>query len=164
MLLDATQVAPYTGEYEPIPNNEYLLQVVEGEVRKNAEEGKLGVLLKFQVAAGEYEGKTFTQYYNLQNPNATAQKIGQGEFSALCHAVRVLQPRDPSEFVARPFLGKVVVTPPSKGKDGKDYGAGNEIKKYRAADGSAPVVGTIAPAPAAPKKAAPSWVTGAKAS
>lgn len=161
-LFDATQVTPSTGEYEPIPNGRYLLQVVEGEMKSKPEEGKQGASIKFQVADGEHQGHTFFQYYNLQNPNAQATKIGQGEFSALCHATGVLQPRDLGEFVGRPFYGDVKVNAPRKGTDGKEYGASNAVTKYFKADGSdmKGVVGTIAPtaASAQPKKAVPAWV------
>lgn len=166
---DATQVAPATGDYEVIPNNRYLLQVVDGEKKETAEGQGVGVSLRIQVAEGEYQGKSFNQFYNIQHPTPIAQKIGQAEFSALCHATGVLQPRTLAEFNARPFYGDVVVTPPRKGKDGKEYGEGNSIKKYYKADGSdmKGVVGTIAPAaaqPQQPKKAPPSWVGAAKAS
>ena len=151
---DATQVAPATGEYEPIPNGRYALQVTEGEVREA--DGKVGVLLKIQVADGEYHGKTITQYYNLKNPSETAQKIGQGEFSALCHAVAVLQPKAPSEFFGRIFLADVKVTKPSVGKDGKEYGAGNTIAKYYKADG-APMAASVGAAAPAKKTTTPAW-------
>jgi hypothetical protein len=157
---DATTIAPNTGDFEPIPNGRYALQVIEGDVRNN--DGKTGVLLKVQIADGEYQGRTFSQYYNIKHPNETAQKIGQGEFSALCHAVAVLQPKAPSEFFGRVFLADVKVTKPSVGKDGKEYGAGNTVQKYYKADGAS--MGSVVGAIAAPTKKAsvPAWA--AKAS
>lgn len=167
---DATQVAPSTGEYEPVPNGRYALQVIEGEMKVTAEGQGTGVSLKIQVADGEYQGRTFYQFYNIKHPNETAQKIGQGEFSALCHATAVLQPKAPSEFFNRIFLGDVKVTQPTSKKqaDGttKNFGAGNSISKYYRADGTGMngVVGAIAPsaAPTAKKTITPPWA--AKAS
>ena len=165
MFFDATQVAPSTGEYEPIPNGRYLVQVVEGETKETSEGRGTGVSIKFQVADGEHQGHTFFQFFNIAHPNETAQRIGQGEFSALCHAVNVLQPKSVEDFKARPFYADVKMEGPRKGKDGKEYGPSNKIAKYYRADGSdlkgsAPAPSTAA-APA--KKSAPSWVTGAKA-
>lgn len=167
---DATTVAPSTGEYETIPNGRYLLQAVDGEMKNVPEEGRSGAKIKFQVAEGEHQGATFFQFYNITHSNPTAARIGQGEFSALCHATGVLKPTNLAQFAAIPFYGDVKVEAPSKGKDGKEYGASNKIVKYYRADGSdlKGVVGTIAPtspsAPTQPKSTAPSWVTGAKKS
>ena len=165
---DATVIPPSTGEYEPIPNDRYLLQVVDGEMKNKPEEGKQGASIKFQVADGEHQGSTFFVYYNLQHPNATAQRIGQGEFSALCHATGVLQPRNLIAFAAIPLYADVKVTAPRRGADGKEYGPGNTITKYYKADGSTVGGNTVGapatvPTQAQPKKAAPAWVTGAKA-
>lgn len=166
-LFDATTVPPSTGDYEPVPNNRYLLQVVWGEMKPKPDEGKLGASVQFKVMEGEQEGRTFFVYYNLQHPNQDTQKRGQRDFSALCHASGVLQPRTIAEFENRPFYGDVVVTKPNG-----EYGPGNNIRKYYKPDGSdmKGVVGTIPPTPSvgapAPvrKGAAPDWVAQAKAS
>lgn len=136
ILFDATTIAPSTGDYEPIPVGRYLLQVTEGEMKETGGGTGSGASVKLQVCEGEYQGRVFSQFFNLSNPNPTATKIGQAEFSALCHATGVLQPRDLSEFQNRPFYADVKVQAGRTGKDGKEYGPSNTIAKYYRADGS----------------------------
>lgn len=160
---DATQVAPATGEFEPVPNGTYPLAVTASEKKVNG--ANVGWSLTMQVLGADEKGnesskgKSFRIFLNLQHSNAQAQEIAQKEFSALCHATGVLKPQNMAEIHNVPFVGKVAVTPPRE-KDGKAYGPGNKIAQYLTIKGEklGGVVGTIASAPkAAVKASAPAW-------
>lgn len=156
---DATQVAPATGEFEPVPNGMYPLAVTASEKKVNG--NNVGWSLTMQVLDGDAKGRTFRIFLNLQHENPQAQDIAQKEFSALCHATGVLKPSNMSELHNQAFTGKVVVTAPRTGKDGKEYGPGNKITQYLTIKGEkigGGVVGAIQPAAKpSPKSSAPAW-------
>ena len=85
---------------------------------------------------GPYKNRLLWSRLNLDNPNAQAVQIAQGELSAICRAVGVMQPKDSIELHNLPLLITV------KCKKREDTGdVVNEIKGYakkEAATGAAP--------------------------
>lgn len=175
-LIDANEVAPNTGEFEPLPNAVYPLALTSHESTKKPEDpnANWGFKMTFTVLDGDHKGKTIRTFLNYKHSNPQTVSIAQGELSALCHVTGVMKPRDLSELYNKPFLGDVVVTPPSTkmvNGEKKTYGEGNKIRKFLRIDGTSLSVSaggassaTSKPAPAT-KSSAPGWaVPKAKAS
>ncbi len=53
---------------------------------------------------GPYKNRLLWSRLNLDNPNAQAVQIAQGELSAICRAVGVMQPKDSIELHNLPLL------------------------------------------------------------
>lgn len=130
---DATQVEPQ-GEYTPIPAGEYKVQIITSEmVATKSGDGQM-LKLELEIMEGDQAGRKIFDRLNLDNPNATAVEIAQRTLSAICHAVGQLSVQDSEDLHFKPMIAVVVVTPP-KG----EYGAGNNIKTYKAlGDAAAP--------------------------
>lgn len=140
---DANDVAPNT-KPEPIPNGKYRMHITASEVQP-AKSGKGKYLkLELQVLDGEYKGRKVWDQLNIVNDNATAQKIAQGQLSAICHATGVMKLTNSSQLHHIPMLVRVVVS------EQKGYDPKNEVKGYEA-DGATPkAVASTTAAPAAP--------------
>lgn len=155
---DATQVKPATGGYEPLPVGTYPVQITAAEKVANSAGTGWMVKAEMTVLDGDYQGRKHYERYNLSNPNPDAVRIAQEQFSALCHATGVLQPRDLSQLLNLPFLVKMKVNPPKNG-----YDASNAITQYLKIDGSkigAAAAGAASVQSAAPttkKSATPPW-------
>jgi len=149
---DATQVEP-AGDFTPIAPGEYKVQIISSEmVRNKAGTGSM-LKLELEITEGEAAGRKLYDRLNLDNPNQQAVEIAQRTLSAICHAVGKLSVADSEELHMRPMIAVVKVDPP-RSANGKDYGASNSIKTYKAADGAAPAAksggGGFKPAASAP--------------
>jgi hypothetical protein len=121
---DANTVDPAT-DFEPLPAGKYLA-VITGSEMKETKNGNGNYLeLTFQVIDGQYKNRMLWSRLNLDNPNRQAVQIAQGELSAICRAVGVLQPKDSVELHNLPLLVTV------KCKKREDTGdVVNEIRGY----------------------------------
>jgi len=121
---DANEVEPMD-EFEPIPAGKYPAVITESEMKPTKSGTGSYLELVFQIIEGEYKGRLLWSRLNLDNPNDLAVKIAQGELSAICRAVGVMQPKDSIELHNLPLIVSV------KCKKREDTGEiVNEIKGY----------------------------------
>ena len=156
-IFDASQVEP-AGEYTPIPPGEYKVHIVTSEIVENS--AKTGSMLKLEIEIieGDQSGRKLFDRLNLDNPNAQAVEIAQRTLSAICHAVGKLSVQDSEELHMLPMIAVVKVDPP-RTSNGKEYGASNAVKAYKALTDRASTPtqtgSRFKPAAAAPAKGAP---------
>lgn len=154
MNFDATKVAPSTGRPDPVPVGDYTLMVTESEVAATKKgDGRILKLTYTVVAPEQYKGRKVFANLNIVNPSAEAQKIAQGELSALCHATNVLQLKNSSQLHNIAFKAKLGI------EQDPGYPPKNNVTKYIGVDGATPIASApSAPAAAAaPSTNAPAW-------
>jgi hypothetical protein len=121
---DANTVDPAT-DFEPLPADKYLAVITNSEMKETKNGNGHFLELAFQVVDGQYKNRMLWSRLNLDNPNRQAVQIAQGELSAICRAVGVMQPKDSIELHNLPLL----VTVKCKKRD--DTGdVVNEIRGY----------------------------------
>ena len=121
---DANSVNPAT-DFEPLPAGKYLAIITDSEMKPTKSGSGNYLELTFQVIDGPFKGRMLWSRLNLDNPSTQAVQIAQGELSAICRAVGVMQPKDSIELHNLPLL----VTVKCKKRD--DTGdVVNEIKGY----------------------------------
>jgi len=121
---DANTVDPAT-DFEPLPAGKYLAVITDSEMKPTKNGNGHYLELTFQVIDGQYKNRMLWSRLNLDNPNRQAVQIAQGELSAICRAVGVMQPKDSTELHNLPLL----VTVKCKKRD--DTGdVVNEIRGY----------------------------------
>jgi hypothetical protein len=123
---------PSSGSFEPLPADDYTLEIVESDYTANAKGNGMVLKLTTQVVGGEYDGRKLFINLNLEHENEKAQDIAQREFAALRRAVGVLNPKDSEELHFKAFQAKVGV---EKRKDNGELT--NRVKQYYF-DGDAP--------------------------
>ena len=120
---NAGNVEPRT-EYEPLPAAKYASVITKSEM-KATKSGKGNYLeLTFGIIEGQHKGRQLWARLNLDNPNTLAMQIAQSEFSALCRAVNVLEPKDSSD------LHNIPLTITVRQKVDQDREVRNEIRGY----------------------------------
>lgn len=125
---DATEHDTTQSDYSELPNGVYKLEIEASDVTPT-KDGR-GTLLKTTMIVVEpeaYAGRKIFNNYNLENPNAQAQEIGQKQFASLCRAVGVSDCEDSEDLHFKAFTVKIGLGKPSK--DGQ-YPARAEIKRY----------------------------------
>lgn len=154
---DANSVEPDQGrDFAPLPAGAYEVEITGSEV-KDAKSGNGCYLsLELTVIGPTGEGRKVWQNVTLTNTNDQAQKIGQGQLSALCHAVGIANLGDTDQLFQKILRVRLKVAP-AKG----DFPAKNEVTAYEPMGTGAPQPGPSAArpaanaAPAAPAKKAP---------
>lgn len=147
-------------EFELIPAGVYPAIVTASEIKPTKDATGQMLALTWQIVDGQHKGRIVFQNLNIVNKNPKAVEIANGELSAICKAMGLVNTvQDSSELHNLPVNLKIKITP-AKG----EYDAKNEFKGV-AAYGSAPA-GAAAPPPvaappapptqAAPPQAAPS--------
>lgn len=141
-------------DYEELPNGIYELEIEASDVAPT-KDGR-GTILKTTMVVlrpEDYEKRKLFTNYNLENPNAQAQEIGQRQFASLCRAIGVQEVEDSEELHFKAFTAKIGLGKPSK--DGQ-YPARAEIKRYYFPDqGDVPEPAIDAEQPKATAKHAP---------
>lgn len=155
---DATTHDTTQTEYENLPEGIYSLEVIQSEVA--ATQKGDGTMLKLRysvIEPEEYKGRLIFGNITLENPNSTAQDIGQRFLASLCRAIGLSEIEDSEELHLREFRAKVGLGRPSKEKnpDGSPkYPARVEIRKLYFPDSDdMPEIGVTAGATPAPKPA-----------
>lgn len=146
------------GNYEPLPDGEYELKVVDAEL-KTTQTGKPMFKLKTEVQSGPYAKRLVWDNLTLSFENPTALRIVLDKFGALGLGEAYFNQEPTNEAVAAATVGRSF-----RGQLGtREYNnkKSNEIKRYLPAVGavvagaSAPSAPAVAPAPApAPAPAA----------
>lgn len=152
---NATSVAPQQPQ-SILPAGMYHCMAVESDVTPTKSGTGMVARFTLQVIDGQFAGRKLFARINIQNQNPEAERIGQSQLSALCHAVGVLNVTDTAQLHNKPFRARVKIR-----KDGSgQYGDSNEVNGFEATGGPAPVAaGFVAQAPAAAPAAAaqPPW-------
>ena len=128
---DAATVDPAT-DFEPLPAGKYLAVITDSEMKPTKAGTGHYLQMTFQVIDGQFKNRLLWSRLNLDNPNRQAVQIAQGELSAICRAVGVLQPKDSIELHDLPLQITV------KCKKREDTGdVVNEIRGYASKDAAA---------------------------
>ena len=151
---NAAEVEP-SQEFQILPEGKYEAVIADSDVKETRSGSGKYVQIEFEVVSGEHRGRKIWGRYNIENPNPDAVRIGRADFSALCHAVNVLNPSDTCELHNLPVILTV------KCKKQKDTGElENVIRGYAARSAANAPVAAPVPSPqpqAAAASSLPPW-------
>lgn len=120
--------------FEPLPAGWYNCTVTHTERKPSKANPQNSYLeIVYTVMDGKYANRKLFHRLNLWNQDATASEIafkGASGLASLQQAVGVFNCQTTAQLHGIPLKAKVRVRPPSKGKDGQEYGASNEITKH----------------------------------
>lgn len=116
--------------FEPLPADEYLVQITKSEVKDTRDKTGKYISLEFTVMNGEFKGRKVWTNLNIVNRNPVAVDIAKKELATICRACGKGVIQDTNQLHMIPILMKLRITPP-KG----DYPAKNEPTGYRSAEG-----------------------------
>lgn len=145
---DASTVQPQES-FSPIPAGSYIAQIIESEIKPTSKGTGQMLTLRWQIVDGQYKGRLVFDRLNIVNQNPDAEKIGQRQLSAVCHATGVIKLQDSSQLHNKPVKIKVKI------RSDANYGDSNEVAGYDAVAGGVAI--TSAPAAQAPGGAPPPW-------
>lgn len=98
---NAEEVAPSEARegFEVIPNGIYAAIITDSEMKATKSgTGQYLELVHQFVDEGKYYGRKLWARLNIANASQKAQQIGQAELSAVCRAVKIMQPQDSAQL------------------------------------------------------------------
>lgn len=110
---NANEVEPAT-DFEPLPEGRYEAMITKSEEISNANSNGSHLKLTFTVISGQYVNRTLFHRLNLQNDSPQAVKIARAQLSAICRAVRIMQPKDSVDLHNLPVIVNVKQEPYTK--------------------------------------------------
>lgn len=133
---DASEVAPMTDSFEPLPAGHYQMRIIEAEMQigKSPDAGEM---LKIQLeidaeAHMKYAGRRVFSYLCINHKGSSARNIARRHLSAICQALRVKVLDDTEQLLGQLLLVKLKVRAAANG-----YEASNDATNYAAPDGDA---------------------------
>lgn len=146
MNFNAATVAPQQS-FNPLPAGVYSVVATDSEVKPTKNGSGQVAQFTMQVVEGEHTGRKIFARFNIANQNPEAERIGQSQFSAFCHAAGVLQVSDTAQLHGRPVRAKVKIRKDPSGQ----YEDSNEVSGFEAGTTgpAAPAIQSPVAAPAA---------------
>lgn len=129
--------------FEPLPAGDYLMQVIESDI-KDTKTGGQQLVLTMEVLEGPFSNRRVWDRLNIRNQNADAQRIAQRGLADLCLAVGVNPLRNTEELHFKPFTGRLTIKPDKTG----NYGPSNAVR-YKSRGGQPPASKAAVERPAA---------------
>ena len=105
---NANEVEPSVA-FEPVPAAKYVAAIMTSEIKPTKKADGSYLELGFGILEGDCQGRKVWDRLCISHPNAMTQKIAQGNLSAICRAVGVMQPKDSVELHNLPLVITVKV-------------------------------------------------------
>jgi hypothetical protein len=143
---NANQEAPDAGRMGPVAAGWYAVMVkkLEHGVTGGGDGEKINAQL--EICEGPHKGQSVFHNFNMKNASETAEKIGRGQFSALCHATNQLVIQQLEQLYSIPFKVKLKVSNDPTGQ----YEPKNEVTAFKQYNDPAAVNTTAVAAVAGP--------------
>lgn len=141
------------GEFQPLPDGWYRARITKADLKDtNARDGQY-INIRLDIIGPTHAGRVVFDKLNIKNKNPKAEEIGFRQLGDLCRAVGLARVGDTDQLIGKTLDIKLKVKP-AEG----NFSAGNEVKGYRAVDGSNLPAPNAAGAPAASGGSkAPPW-------
>lgn len=137
------------GNFEPLPAGWYNATIGEADLRDTKAGTGQYVSVRYNITGPTHEGRVVFGNLNIRNPNPKAEEIGRQQLGSIMRAIGLPSVQDTDQLIGGNLQIKVTV------KNDETYGPGNEVKGFRAIEGSRPPVASEPAQPAA--AAAPPW-------
>jgi len=128
-----------SGSFEPLPAGDYQVAIESAEIKDTNDKTGQYIKLKMKVNGPTHAGRVVFSNLNIRNKSPKAEEIGRQQLGDIMRAIGLATLTDTDQLIGGSLVVKLAIKP----ADGQ-YEAGNEVKAYKAGNGSA------APAPSFP--------------
>lgn len=152
---DISDLPKPSNDFSPLPAGWYSATISGAEIKQTKAGTGEYISVKYSVTGPTHQGRIIFANLNIKNPNPKAEEIGRQQLGEVMRAIGLARVDDTDQLIGGNLQIKLEV------KDDEKYGAGNEVKGFKAvAGGTLPAPpGMTMPVLAAPMpaKAAPPW-------
>ena len=127
-------------DFRPLPAGWYQASVANAELKPTKAGTGEYISLRLDIIGPTHEGRVVFTNLNIKNPNPKAEEIGRQQLDQLMRATGLAAVQDTDQLIGGTCSIKLTV------KHDETYGDGNEVKAFKAIEGSAaPSVPAAAP-------------------
>lgn len=138
------------GDFQPLPAGDYTVSIMSADLTPTKDGSGQYIKLKLSVIAPTHQGRIVFANLNIRNQSAKAEEIGRSQLGDIMRAVGLAQIEDTDQLVGGTMLVSLSVKPATE-----QYGAGNDVKKYKPVGGGGASAVATKPQPAAAQAATP---------
>ena len=151
---DVSDLPKGTGDFQPLPPGWYSATITGAEIKATKAGTGEYIAVKYSITGPTHQGRIIFSNLNIKNPNPKAEEIGRQQLGDVMRSIGLARVDDTDQLIGGSLVLKIEV------KEDEKYGAGNEVKGFKAvAGGSIPLPTLTMPplAAAVTSKAAPPW-------
>lgn len=120
-------------DFSPIPAGEYIVGIKNAELKDTKDGTGQYIKLKLDVIAPTNVGRILFANINIRNKSQVAENIGRQQLGSIMRALGLNSVSDTDMLIGGTLAVKVAIKEAQNG-----YEASNEVKAYKAVEGSAP--------------------------
>lgn len=117
-------------KFEPLPAGWYSVNIVNAELKTTKAGNGQYIKLKYDVIGPTHHGRVVFGNLNIMNPNIDAEKIGRQQLGEILRALGLSKVKDTDELIGGNLEIKLTI------KNNAQYGESNEVKGFKAINGS----------------------------
>lgn len=145
---------PQGNSYDVLPEGWYTATISKADVQPTKDGTGQYIKVRYDITGPTHQGRAVFANINIRNASPKAEEIGRQHLGEIMRAIGLTKVTDSDQLIGGHLQIKVAIRPASG-----QYGESNEVKGFKSAGGSAPVVPSApAAAPAAAKGATPPWM------
>ena len=145
--------------FDPIPEGEYRAVITDSQMIDTQDDTVFAfrgakvraqyLCLTFEILEGQYAHRLIWANFNLVNKNEKTVEIAERTLASCFRAVGLNRPvQNSAEAHDKQLQIKVIIKPPSVGKNGQHYKAKNEVRGFKSLGQTVPHVAATAQAQA----------------
>ena len=153
---------PQGNTHDPLPAGWYTASITQAELKPTKDGSGQYIKVRYDITGPTHQGRVVFGNLNIKNASAKAEEIGRMELGNLMRAIGLAMVTDTDQLIGGVLSIKVDVRPATD-----QYPAQNEVRGFKAINGSVQSFAAPAASPAAsatasagPTKAAPPWAKG----
>lgn len=141
-----------TGDFSPLPDGWYAATVAGAEIKQTKAGTGSYISVRYDITGPTHQGRVVFGNLNISNPNPKAEEIGRQQLGDLMRAIGLDTVQDTDQLIGGQCQIKLAI------RKSEEYGDSNDIRSWKAGEGSRMPAPASAPAASqATAGAAPPW-------
>jgi hypothetical protein len=144
------------GDFTPLPAGWYNATITKAELRDTNDKTGQYISVRYDITGPTHQGRVVFGNLNIKNKSTKAEEIGRSDLGSLMRAINLARVTDTDQLIGGNLSIKLDIRPSrTDASTGKTYEPSNDVKAYRASEGS--TAPKMASAPNDGGKSAPPW-------
>jgi hypothetical protein len=143
---------PESQGYDPVPDGWYLAQIRGAELKPTKANDGQYIAVQYSITGPAHAGRVIFGNLNIKNKNPEAERIGLQQLGEVMGAVGIAKIQDTDQLIGGVLQIKVALSKKQEGFDQR-----NEVRGFKAVEGSASPLPRATSAPVASGTPAPPW-------
>ena len=152
---DVNELPQSESNFDPLPAGWYQAKIHGAEIKNTKNGTGQYIAVRYDIIGPTHQGRVVYGNLNIKNANPKAEEIGRQQLGEMMRSIGLARVTDTDQLIGGDLQIKLAV------KKDDEYGDKNEIKGFKAINGSQPPMPSSAPAPTAPSQpaaaSAPPW-------